>query len=55
MKVSIFSNTVLNLVNNYITHETNICDDRDPPHVTTKIKELINHENKLYCCIKKGQ
>ena len=28
-QVSIFSNTVLNILNNYIPHETKICDDRD--------------------------
>ena len=30
-QVFIFSNTVLNILNNYIPHETKICDDHDPP------------------------
>ena len=51
--MSIFSNTVLNILNNYIPHETKICDDRDPPWMTTKIKELISQKNKLYSRIKK--
>ena len=38
-QVPIFSNTVLNILNNYILHETKTCDDRDPPWMTTKIKE----------------
>ena len=38
-QVFIFSNTVLNILNNYIPHETKICDNRDPPWMTTKIKE----------------
>ena len=38
-QVSIFPNTVLNILNNYIPHENKICDDRDPPWMTTKIKE----------------
>ena len=29
--VSIFSNTILNILNNYKPHETKICDDRGPP------------------------
>ena len=44
----IFSNTVLNILNNYIPHETKICDDRDLPWMNTKIKELISQKNKLY-------
>ena len=52
-QVSIFSNTVLNILNNYIPHETKICDDRDPPWMTTKIKEPISKKNKLYSRIKK--
>ena len=40
-KVSIFPNTVLNILHNYVPHETKICDVRDPPWMTTKIKELI--------------
>ena len=37
-QVSIFSNTVLNILNNYISHETKICDDCDPSWITTKMK-----------------
>ena len=52
-QVSIFSKTVLNILNNYIPHETKICDNRDRPWMTTKIKELISQKNKLYSRIKK--
>ena len=52
-QVFIFSSTVLNILNNYIPHEMKICDDRDPPWMTTKIKELISQKNKLYSRIKK--
>ena len=37
-QVPIFSNTVLNILNNYILHEIKICDKLDPPWMTTKIK-----------------
>ena len=36
-QVFIFSNTVLNILNNYIPHETKICVDHDPPWMTTNI------------------
>ena len=52
-QVFIFSNTVLNILNNYIPHEMKICDNCDPPWLTTKIKELISQKNKLYSCNKK--
>ena len=51
--MSISSNTVLNILINYIPHETKIYDEHDPPWMTTKIKELISQKNKLYSRIKK--
>ena len=50
---SVFSNTVSNILNNYIPHETKFCADHDLPCMTTIIKELISQKNKLYYCIKK--
>ena len=29
--VNIFNETISNVLNNYVTHETIICDDQDPP------------------------
>ena len=52
-QVPISSNTVLNILSNYISHKSKICDDHDLPWMTTKIKEIISQENKLYYCIKK--
>ena len=52
-QVCIFLNTVSNILNNYIPHETKIYDNRDPPWMTTKIKELISQKDKLYSLIKK--
>ena len=44
-KVSIFNETILNILSNYIPHETLICDDRDPPWCVTL-------ELNLFCRIK---
>ena len=52
-QLSIFSNTVLNILNDYIPHETRICGNRDPSLMTTKIKELISQKNMLYSRIKR--
>ena len=43
-KVSIFSETILNVLSNYIPHETLVCDDKDPPWLTL----VLN----LFCRIK---
>ena len=48
-----FSNTnitqesfsILNILNNYIPHETIICDDKDPPWFNSQIKSLIENKN----------
>ena len=45
-QVSIFNNTILNIISNFIPHETIICDDRDPPWINSKIKKVIHEKNK---------
>lgn len=40
-KVENFSKTILNILNNFIPHETIVCDDKDPPWMTNEIKDLI--------------
>ena len=46
-KVSHFNKTILNILNNYIPHETTICDDKDPPWFNSRIKSLIENKNKI--------
>ena len=33
-----FNKTITNIMSNYISHKTNICDDRDPPWTNKDIK-----------------
>ena len=40
-KVHLFNQTIKNNLCNLIPHETVICDDRDPPWISSKIKGLI--------------
>ena len=47
-KVSIFNETILNVLSNYIPHETLTCGDKDPPWFNSQIKSLLQDKNKLY-------
>ena len=38
----------MNIVSNFIPHETVICDERDRPWINTRIKTLINDKKILY-------
>ena len=41
----IFNETVLNIICDFIPHETVTFDDRDPPSITIRIKKAINDKN----------
>ena len=45
-QVSIFNDTILNIISNFMPNETIICDDRDPPWINSKIKKVINEKIK---------
>ena len=47
-KVSIVSNTILNIVSNFIPHETMVCDNRDPPWFNRVIKSLIQEKKDTF-------
>ena len=40
-KGSVFSNTIMNILSNFIPHEPIACDDQDPPWFNKAIKSLI--------------
>ena len=40
--------TVLNIIRNFIPHETVTFDDRDPPWITSRIKKEINDKNLAF-------
>ena len=44
-KVFFFTKTLLNIIQNFIPHETIICDDRDPPWINNEIKKLMIEKN----------
>ena len=43
--MNIFNETILNILRNFIPHETVLCDDRDSPLFYNKIKSLIHEKN----------
>ena len=46
--VDTFNKTILNILSNFIPHETITCDDRDPPWFNKKIKSLIYEKNTAF-------
>ena len=50
----IFNNTVLNILSNFIPHETIVCDDKDSPWFNDKIKALIQAKNTGFNSFRKN-
>ena len=48
--VFLFNRTITNILSNYIPHEIIICDDRDPPWINNRVKELINEKSDTFQC-----
>ena len=47
-KVCIFNKSVLNVLSNFIPHQTTLCDDKDPPWFNYRIKSLLQDKNKIF-------
>ena len=48
--VFLFNRTIKNILSNYITREIIICDDRNPPWINNRVKELLNEKNDTFQC-----
>ena len=48
--VFLFNRTIKNILSNYIPHEIIIYDDRDPPWIHNRVKELINEKSDTFQC-----
>ena len=46
-EIAFFSDTLMNIMQNFLPNETIICDDRDPPWINKEIKQLIEQKNHL--------
>ena len=52
-RVCYFTETLLNVIYNFIPHERIVCDNRDSPWMNGEIKKIINEKNLAdtsYCC-----
>ena len=50
--VNIFNETMSNVLNNYILHDTIICDDQDHPWINNKVKNAMQEKNQLFSRVK---
>ena len=50
----LFNRPIKNILSNYIPHEIVICDDRDPPWINNRIKEIIYEKNDTFQCYLHG-
>ena len=48
--VSIFNQTIINILSNFIPHETVLFDDRDPPWMNKEIKKWIHEKKSIFNC-----
>ena len=48
--VPIFNQTIINILCNFIPHETVLSDDRDPPWMNKEIKKLIHEKENIFNC-----
>ena len=48
--VFLFNRNIKNIFWNFIPYELIICDDRDPPWINNRFKELINEKNDICEC-----
>ena len=46
--LSLFNQTIKNILSNYIPHEAITCDEKDPPWFSKNIKHLIQEKNNTY-------
>ena len=48
--VFLFNRAIKNILSNYIPYELIICDDRDPPWINNRVKELTNEKSDTFQC-----
>ena len=52
--VSIFNQTIINILCNFIPHESVLLDDRDPPWMKKEIKKMINEKKNIFNCFRRN-
>ena len=49
-QVELFNKTLINIFQNFISNKIILCDDKDPPWINGKIKNLIKRKSWLFQC-----
>ena len=52
--VSIFNQTIINILCNFTSHETVLFDDRNPPWMNKQIKKLIHEKRNIFNCFRRN-
>ena len=52
--ISIFNQTIINILCNFIPHETVLFDDRDPSWMNKEIKKLIHKKKSIFNCFRQN-
>ena len=52
--VSIFNQTIINILCNFISHEVVLFDDTDPPWMNKEIKKLIHEKKHIFNCFRRN-
>ena len=47
-RMSVFNDSITNIISNFVPNEIIICDDRDPPWMKRHIKNFILYEDNFY-------
>ena len=50
--VNIFNETICNVLNNYISHKTIICEDKEPSWINSEVKKALQVKNRLFTRVK---
>ena len=54
-QVTVFNRTILNILKNYISHESIVCDDKDPPWFNKRNRSLIQEGTLLLETFRKNR
>ena len=46
--VCVFNKSVLNVLSNFVPHETILCNDRDPLWFNSQVESLLHARNKVF-------
>ena len=52
--VSIFNQTIVNILCNFIPHETILLDDRNLPWMNKEIKKLVHEKKNTFNCFRRN-